>query len=492
MNMQTLTSDSLAHALHQAEAQQYKEALATIRATKEAGPQNVYILAIEKQLTKLAEFTDPSTTSEEETHETFELLQILVDKALDGGEHREPPSPDPPRSKNEPATQAAPPKGERDNAVAVMKKQYLSRADSFLRRGDYQGALLEVRRIYVLDPENQTARDYEERVQGLLSQRSSGAPRERAPERAIEPLVVQPPLMIWKETRPVTESKSEIVREAPLHRPHVPASSEPELASRIPWKKVMSIALVVALTGSSAIYILSKKSSDEKLMARFTEHQSPSPVLAEKGKESQAAKQTAVKVAQPKPASTESTIPASTPKQTARTSSTPLTNANGKEAAHGNSVPSQMPATVVKPSEPTVSEGKPETQEDSKPKSVEAPTPQALTPVDPKPLSYSTYRAESQLPVDQFVLVQKEPQLLRLEKIRFPQEIIRRGFEGEVVVHVKISAEGKPLESKVLRSSNQALDAAVLEAVMNSEYSPGVMSTGPVTTWATIPFKFKK
>jgi len=490
--MQTLTSDSLAHALHQAEAQQYKEALATIRATKEAGPQNVYILAIEKQLTKLAEFTDPSTTSEEETHETFELLQILVDKALDGGEHGGPPSPDPPGSNNEPPTQAAPPKGERDNAVAVLKKQYLSRADSFMRRGDYQGALLEIRRIYVLDPENQTARDYEERVQGLLSQRSSGAPRERIPEQASEPLVVRPPLMVWKETRPVAESKSEIVREAPLHVTHGPACPEPELASRMPWKKILSIALVIALTGSSAIYILSKKSSDEKMMARFTEHQSPSPVPVEKGKESQEAKQTPVKIAQSKPASPQSSIPAPTLKATARTSSNPLTTADGKEAAQVHSVPSQVPPTDAKPSESTVSEPKPESQEDSKAKSVAAPTPQPLAAVDPKPLAYSSHRPESQLPMDQFVLVQKEPQLVRLEKIRFPQEIIRRGFEGEVVVHVKISAEGKPLESKVLRSSNLALDAAVLEAVMNSEYSPGVMSTGPVTTWATIPFRFKK
>jgi protein TonB len=262
--------------------------------------------------------------------------------------------------------------------------------------------------------------------------------------------------------------------------------------ARLPWKKVVSIALVVLVTGGSAYFILSKRSSDEKMMARFTERQSPSPALSEKGRDSLAAKQTPVKVAQPKPAVTQSTTPASIPKQMARTTSALPKTAEIKGGTQEQNVPSKIPTPEVKTRETAEVQPKQDSQEDSKAKSVPAPPPQTLAPVDPKPLAYSAGRSETELPVGQFVAVQKEPQLLRLEKIRFPQEIIRRGFEGEVVVHVKISAEGKPLECKVLRSSNSTLNQAVMEAVMNSDYSPGVMSTGPVTTWATLPFRFKK
>jgi protein TonB len=65
-------------------------------------------------------------------------------------------------------------------------------------------------------------------------------------------------------------------------------------------------------------------------------------------------------------------------------------------------------------------------------------------------------------------------------------------LQGEVKLRVQISPEGKPIQVRIVDSTNPQFNEAAIEAVMKSEFSPGMMPTGPVTSWITIPIHFKR
>jgi TonB family protein len=60
---------------------------------------------------------------------------------------------------------------------------------------------------------------------------------------------------------------------------------------------------------------------------------------------------------------------------------------------------------------------------------------------------------------------------------------------GDVAVLVEIDAEGKPLSARVTRSTIPVLNDLFVEAVMASEFAPGVSQDGRPTTYLTIPFR---
>jgi TonB family protein len=157
------TTSHLLQAIQTAQAGQFGKSLAAIRTAKALEPGNVHILALEKQLIKLSEFTDVGALSKEEQDDNVEVLRFLADRAkqnlrdhlysLDqlvmGPDFSRLPILSP---------------GQQQATRSVLIRQYLLRADQCLSRGDREGALLEIHRIYVIDPGNQEARKHEARV----------------------------------------------------------------------------------------------------------------------------------------------------------------------------------------------------------------------------------------------------------------------------------------------------------------------------------------
>jgi protein TonB len=88
--------------------------------------------------------------------------------------------------------------------------------------------------------------------------------------------------------------------------------------------------------------------------------------------------------------------------------------------------------------------------------------------------------------------VEKDPQIVKLEKPQFPSFVWKIGVEGQVVVRVLIDANGKPLDSQILKSTNPVFEQPVVDAVMKSQFNPAQMGQGPVAAWLTIPFKFRQ
>jgi protein TonB len=91
-----------------------------------------------------------------------------------------------------------------------------------------------------------------------------------------------------------------------------------------------------------------------------------------------------------------------------------------------------------------------------------------------------------------FVAVEKEAKIIRLEPPKFSAGAYQRGVEGQVIIQVRIDAGGKPVQTVTLRSTNDLLVQPVIDAVMGSQFAPAEMSSGPVASWLTIPFKFAR
>ena len=89
-----------------------------------------------------------------------------------------------------------------------------------------------------------------------------------------------------------------------------------------------------------------------------------------------------------------------------------------------------------------------------------------------------------------FVAIEKQARIIRLEKPKFSAQRFLIGIEGQIVVQVRIDATGKPVQSITLKCTNDMLIQPAIDAVMASQYAPAEMTTGPVASWLTIPFRF--
>jgi TonB family protein len=89
-----------------------------------------------------------------------------------------------------------------------------------------------------------------------------------------------------------------------------------------------------------------------------------------------------------------------------------------------------------------------------------------------------------------FVAIEKQARIIRLEKPKFSTQRFLVGVGGQVVIQVRIDATGKPVQTVTLKSTNDMLIQPVIEAVMASQYAPAEMTTGPIASWLTIPFRF--
>jgi TonB family protein len=87
---------------------------------------------------------------------------------------------------------------------------------------------------------------------------------------------------------------------------------------------------------------------------------------------------------------------------------------------------------------------------------------------------------------------QRLPSLIRFATPSYPESARMAKLQGEVKLRVQISPEGKPIQVRIVDSTNPQFNEAAIEAIMKSEFSPGMMPKGPVTSWITIPIHFKR
>jgi TonB family protein len=346
-------------------------------------------------------------------------------------------------------------------ALEQLKLQYFQNATRYLAKGDYDNALSEIKRVLLIDPEHRLAREYEIRVSELQASRAQVAKAEPA----LSP-VKEPP-----RVAPVTAP--EAVRPAPVYRP------------RKNWLYVSLIALL--LLGTAGVLTLDKVDDEEqapvvKVAAVIPQAPAPAPQVSE----STVAEEPTPTIQAPPaedPKHTSAVAEKSTSKSEPARKEPPAASNAANRPSNGTSAQRTGAAGVGLLA--AVTEKKVETPTASAAKEISVPQPEM------KLASAQAPPPEPVVPSAPFIATEKEPKLIRLEKVRLSDLAMRTNPSGEVKAKVLVDKEGKPEQVQIVSSTNQLLDQSIIDALQKSTYSPGMMGNDPVSAWMLIPFKFK-
>jgi protein TonB len=99
---------------------------------------------------------------------------------------------------------------------------------------------------------------------------------------------------------------------------------------------------------------------------------------------------------------------------------------------------------------------------------------------------------EEELPgIDEFIPIEKEPQVVVRAVPEYPEMARRAGMEGKVWVKMLVDKDGTVLKAVVVKSTAAILDNAAIEAAKRFKFTPAYMNNGPVRVWVAIPFRFQ-
>ncbi len=420
------------------ETNNHADALASIKEVKAADVKNIYLIALEKQIAKLNDTTLPP----ENRSGIIKSLPAMIDRAISDIQRRASvPKVD--------ETQ----KEQKEAALEKLKSQYFQRADDYVEKHEYQRALEEIRRIYIIEPGSVVAKEYEQKIEQLATLRTSGA-TEVAPTVEVKEA---------KKITPVVESPKEkgVVKEK-------------QKKSQLPI--IAAAAVVILAIGTWFIFLRGSKDTQ----ADQTVKQQPSISLENE-----------------------------TPTLPTTTTSTPQ---SGKESAPITETPRQP--TKVQKTKPEVKPAPQETKAVQPSVTPPAKTPAITPPVrtqpqttqpppqqqpiqpvattpPPQPVQQQPKVAESAPAPMPFVAIESPPEVIRREPAQYPEIAIKMGLQGKVFVEVTVDVQGKPIQAKVVKSSSDIFNEAATEAALKSTYKPAMMSTGPVTAKVTVPFDFR-
>jgi protein TonB len=77
------------------------------------------------------------------------------------------------------------------------------------------------------------------------------------------------------------------------------------------------------------------------------------------------------------------------------------------------------------------------------------------------------------------------------KRVIYPEMAKKNNIEGKVVVRVLVDPKGHPKKYVIDASDNKILEKAAVDAVMSTNFSPGVQNGNPVYVWVSIPIDFQ-
>lgn len=94
--------------------------------------------------------------------------------------------------------------------------------------------------------------------------------------------------------------------------------------------------------------------------------------------------------------------------------------------------------------------------------------------------------------MNEFIPVEKAPQVVYAEKPAYPEIARRSGMEGTVWVKILVDKTGKPKKAVVIKDGGTDIfSQAAITAAMNYQFTPAIMNSGPVQVWVAIKFSFQ-
>jgi hypothetical protein len=487
--VQQLTPEQVYEIRSMAEGGQFADALIRLRKIKSSYPKNTFFVALEKQLERLLVLPRDTDPSDIQKKELIDSLPGLIHGAVESMRHQQPVHPAPAE-----AHKPHPERIDRETARAQLKEQYFHHADEYLKKGAYGSALVEIRRVKIIAPDDQTAIEYERTIRQLveLHQRSGIQPQDPAPEPEAEgrspiPSSVENPV---EEHEPSTASEPTRPRQQDQHLVRQPRSKAPFVA--------LAVVLVLVLLGGAAALFFpdgftpdpAPKKQTAALPATITQ---PPSTVAETVPDGSPVSSAAEEVAG-QTQRVEDLFPTADGSATMpQPSGEPRTAIPSATAEPQVAVPTSRSSSGV--SERNTGIVPPAIQRENAPQVKKAGAGAGNTVAKTEEKgglnSAATAVQEKKDEARVQVFTERNPQIVRLEQPVFPPEVLAASDHAEVIIMVQIDQDGKPVKSLIAKSSHEALNPAVTAAAMKSVYRAGTTAKGPATKWITIPFQIK-
>lgn len=94
--------------------------------------------------------------------------------------------------------------------------------------------------------------------------------------------------------------------------------------------------------------------------------------------------------------------------------------------------------------------------------------------------------------MNDFVPVEKIPQVIYAEKPVYPEIARRSGMEGAVWVKILVDKTGKPRKVVVIKDNgSEIFNEEAIKAAMKYQFTPAIMNSGPIQVWVAIKFNFR-
>jgi len=448
-----------------AESGQFADALIRLRRIKPLYPRNTFLVALEKQLERLLVLPRDSEPTDAQKKELLSSLPGLVKGAVDSLRQQSPERPQPVPTVT---AHAKPEKSDRDVARTQLKEQYFQHADEYLKKGAYGSALVEIRRVKIIAPDDPTVAEYERTIRQLVELQQRTGIRAQEPEQGTVAEHDSPRTGVEASPTPAPPVREyDSVAEPPLQ--DAAAVQTPPAPSPRSRSRFGPIALtIIALIGLSISALALLSNPDEPEPANDQETTAPTvstppaPVIqtAQDTRADEPAR--VIEAVNQEPAGNQQQT--ETPQQPEKPQSEKLQQTGNQQKAKNNhAVRNTTPDTPA----PAVAASR---KKEIAAASVQEKPKMAVEPAKP-------------------VFTESDPQIVRLEQPVFPPETIGSKAGGEVIIMVQINPEGKPIKTLVAKTTNPAFNASIITAVMNSTYRPGTTPDGPATKWITIPFK---
>ncbi|MDH3251937.1 MAG: energy transducer TonB [Ignavibacteria bacterium] len=424
-------SGRLGDALRKANEGEYDRALTLVGEIRAADPRNIYIIAFQHQIQKLRDLEhDRSPSALDERREILGSIPAVFERAVESARKREEESPG----------IAGTAKTE---ALEELKREFLKRADQYLEVGDYDHALAEIRRANIIQPNNTDAHHYEQRIEQIVALQhppGSGEP----PPLYVPPVREEQPPSASTSEGPQGESSHEIAARTVAGDAKLPAGDE---VTREPPRFWLAAATLAALVVAGSLYLHLTDRSDD---------QSRPPAVEGAG------------AAEEEPfTGDERRIAGSRRANDVPLENIPIIPPESETHAVPSDSPGRNRESGTADSKIIAEVGTIEPAE-------------ALVPEEKEAAS------------DPLLASRRLPSLIRFATPTYPEAARSARLQGEVKVRVQISTEGKPMQVRIVDSTNPLFNEAAIEAIMKSEFSPGMMAKGPVTSWVTIPIYFKR
>jgi hypothetical protein len=131
----------------------YEASLATIVVTRSYDSENEFLHFLEHRFEKLCEEAKQQTLSQEDRKSFVRSMRVIIAEALE-------------KAADAPGTNE---KESYRKALEAIKQSLFTRAEHYIGREEYRFAMTEIQRVYILDPGNLMAKQFEHRLKHLIA-----------------------------------------------------------------------------------------------------------------------------------------------------------------------------------------------------------------------------------------------------------------------------------------------------------------------------------